>query len=309
VKDFVHSLLEKSRWPVLVLLLAGIVTLLAYYQPSKASLTEVQFDRTDPPAYGLLVLAAVLLATGAFLLIRSPSSPGRYRARVDADGDDISTCIGQCRIAITYGRLEEASAEHREAVLVVLPANEYFDDECINDSHSALGAFVQGRLRDAQADFQSGLDAELRTVPSEPADADGRRRYPLGTGVYLKGHACADGGHLLVAAATEQLPEGGLRGDLKALFTICRQAYRTARNARLDHVMMPLIGAGHGSIGPARALLGLLLAWCEIFYRASGYRMTVTIVIFKADDVEPAVGRDDAKELLSIAAGVTSPVR
>lgn len=301
-----QALLDRSRWPVLLLVLMLVFGLLAYYQPS--SLRELQFQRTSPPAYGLLAFAGVLLFAALFFFVRPPHAQGRYRAKVIADDNEISVCIGQGRIAITWGRLEEVSEADRDSVLVVLPANECFDDECINDSRSALGAFVQKRLQNDQTAFQSALATELMTVTSDTPDADGRRRFPLGTGVYLKGPIRADGHHLLVAAATEQRPEGGLRGDLKALFTICRQAYRTARDARLDRVVMPLVGAGHGAVGPARALLGLLLAWCEIFYRDSGYHMTVTIVVFQSEDSEPAVSKNDAKELLSIAAGVASPI-
>lgn len=89
---------------------------------------------------------------------------------------------------------------------------------------------------------------------------------------------------------------------------MCRSAYSIARSARLDHVVMPLMGAGHGSIGPARALVALLLAWCEIFYRESGYQMKATIVIFEAEGKQAALAIADAKERLSIAAGVTSPI-
>lgn len=73
----------------------------------------------------------------------------------------------------------------------------------------------------------------------------------------------------------------------------------------------PRRDAAHGCrpwIGPARALVALLLALCEIFYRESGYQMKATIVIFEAEGKQAALAIADAKERLSIAAGVTSPI-
>jgi len=50
--------------------------------------------------------------------------------------------LGRMTIRVIFGQIQEFDYAD-EACMVALPANEFFDDDCINDSCSALGAFMQ----------------------------------------------------------------------------------------------------------------------------------------------------------------------
>jgi hypothetical protein len=58
---------------------------------------------------------------------------------VERDGK-LSATINGCEIAAAAGRIEDFPATVR--TVVVLPCNEYFDDQCAYDTRSALGAYV-----------------------------------------------------------------------------------------------------------------------------------------------------------------------
>jgi hypothetical protein len=69
-------------------------------------------------------------------------------------------------------------------------------------------------------------------------------------------------------------------------------------DARLDDVVMPVLGAGHGRIDPPMAFVGLLLAIAEAArYGQGGQRLKrATIVVFQRDrdsqsEVAPTVIR------------------
>src|SRR5688572_27314780 len=48
--------------------------------------------------------------------------------------------INRACIIVHFCKIEEV--EKKEDAVIVLPANEYFDDECIKDKKSSLGAYV-----------------------------------------------------------------------------------------------------------------------------------------------------------------------
>lgn len=52
----------------------------------------------------------------------------------------ISAVVNGCEIWVRDGRIEQCEPSNITAV--VLPCNEYFDDECAFDTRSALGAYV-----------------------------------------------------------------------------------------------------------------------------------------------------------------------
>jgi hypothetical protein len=73
------------------------------------------------------------------------------------------------------------------------------------------------------------------------------------------------------------------------LFDGMQELFALLADARLNDVVMPVMGAGHGGIDPPLALVGLLLALAE----AARYgperqrRKKVTIVVFRRTPNDP----------------------
>jgi O-acetyl-ADP-ribose deacetylase (regulator of RNase III) len=216
--------------------------------------------------------------------------------------------IGESSITVVLGRLEQSITDPSQ-VLVVLPANEYFNDRCINDPRSALGAFVQTKFPGKTREFESLVHFALREKPSRTDLVGGKtlEAYGLGTTVFMD-RPLNETHRILLAAATTERQGEGLRGDVTALFTIVREANRVAKENRLSEVVLPMIGAGHGSICPDHALIVQLLAWSELIYSHPGQKLAVRIVIFRADaTAKPEVGLKSIARLMAVATASCAP--
>lgn len=89
------------------------------------------------------------------------------------------------------GRIENYALEEARTV-VALPANEYFDDECVSDVNSALGAYVDRHFKDSLHRFLDEIQAALRGLPCERVPRAERRiddSYGIGQAIYLRGLA------------------------------------------------------------------------------------------------------------------------
>jgi hypothetical protein len=101
--------------------------------------------------------------------------------------------------------------------------------------------------------------------------------------------------HVPVAllSTTTQSPQVGLGSSVSYLFEGMKNLFRCmadARLARLNEVVMPLLGSGHGGVDRPLAFVGLLIAIAEAVRRGHGgfRKRTVTIVIYKKDKSTPA---------------------
>jgi len=306
------GVLEKVRFQVLLLVVGSLFVLLSVYRVD--DVTTLRLVRLPGTVYPVLVIGTVLIAAALLtaVLQRLPDGRDRFptgRAVVSRDRDSVGIAIGGNVLQVRLGRIETA-VTNPSASLVVLPANEYFDDQCVNDARSALGAFVQTVFPGRAPEFERAVAEKLRDLPRQSVgNASGapRHAYPLGTAAYLD-RPLGESFRLLVAAATTHRPGEGLRADPAALFTIVRAAQHVARDNRLAEIYLPLIGSGHGALQPSYALLVQLLAWYEICYANAGERRRVTIVVFRANQAsEPDLSLDDVARLMRVAATVCEP--
>jgi hypothetical protein len=93
----------------------------------------------------LIALSAVAYFLEAW---RSPSEgvgAGVDLSRVKESKGAFSTIVAGCEIRVINGRLEDYNKDRQTAV--VLPCNEYFDDKCVDDTRSALGAYVNSTFQ------------------------------------------------------------------------------------------------------------------------------------------------------------------
>src|SRR5271169_485210 len=110
-----------------------------------------------------IALLLISAAGFAFTLWSSRATDGDHTGtgldltKVKDDNGVLSTKVSGWEIKVVEGRIEEYS--HNSRVAVVLPCNEYFDDNCIGDTRSALGAYVN-RSIEGQASALSKLIKE-----------------------------------------------------------------------------------------------------------------------------------------------------
>jgi hypothetical protein len=208
------------------------------------------------------------------------------------------TTVNGCEIRVAYGRIETYAVKGGTAI--VLPCNEYFDDKCVDDTRSALGAYVHQAFDGQITDFVSLIKSECtkrlgpgfdqQKTSTERAKSFGPGKcvlllQPLGRSVPVA----------LVSTTTQRAGEG-LVARISYLFSGMRELMLCLSDTRISEIVMPVLGAGHGGIHAPLALVGLLLAVAEAARYGQGARRLnrVTIVVFRKDaeqEVEEAVAR------------------
>ncbi|GAA3385047.1 TIR domain-containing protein [Cryptosporangium minutisporangium] len=163
-------------------------------------------------------------------------------------------------VRLELGRIQDYVSSDAQSV-IGLPANEYFDDECINDPHSSLGAFVRHHFGGRHDEFIRAVRAELTGLPSQRVHRAGQRigeSYGVGEALYLRGLA-PELRTILVAATTER-SSVGLRAEPHFLYAALESVLATMNECRLNSLTIPVLGSGHGGMPLPIAILFNLLA-------------------------------------------------
>lgn len=167
--------------------------------------------------------------------------------------------------------------------MIALPANEYFDDECVTDVNSSLGAFVQHHFDENIEEFFRHLHAELVDLPSQRVPRAERRiedSYGIGQAIFL-GKLLPVHRVILVSATTERTGIG-LRAEPHFLYAAMQGIIETMNAYRLNSLTIPVLGSGHGGMPLIVALLFNLLALRSILGEDIGRHIReVRIVIFE----------------------------
>lgn len=201
--------------------------------------------------------------------------------------------IEQANVRVEVGRIENYQSTDTR-VAIALPANEYFDDECISDPSSALGAFVLHHFPNGVADFSEKVreELELAHIPAQLVPRDERigKSYGIGTAIFLS--KLQPDYRVILASVTTEWTGIGLRAEPHFLYAALEGIIVTMNERRgLNSLVMPVMGSGHGGIPLHVAILFNLLAVRSILADVRGRRIReVRIVVFDGDagDVTPA---------------------
>jgi hypothetical protein len=218
-------------------------------------------------------------------------------------GGGISIAFGRTQITIDFGRIE--SCETADGSVVVLPATEFFDKECLTDSRTALGAFVPRAFRDLhEAGVLARIASRLQRMSSAIVErGSGRpgRSYGIGTCLYFDRIAANAAERIILVSTTTDRAGTGLQTQPHFLFAAMRNVAMITGEKRLTHVQMPLIGSGHGGLRNEAALMYLLLAIDAVLASPCSLR-SVRIVIFQKDpNSPPAISKATVARILSLA--------
>ncbi|GIF25508.1 O-acetyl-ADP-ribose deacetylase (regulator of RNase III) [Actinoplanes tereljensis] len=196
--------------------------------------------------------------------------------------DQVSLRIGRADVEVTFGRIEDHRTDSA-ATVVALPANEYFDDACLRDTRSSLGAFVQAAFGEQIERF---IDDVRKTLADRPVQrvARAERRvddsYGVGQAIQINGYSPAV---ILVSATTERIGTG-LRAEPHFLYAALQGIIETMNANRRTELVMPVLGAGHGGMPVSVALLFNLMALRSILNEDIGRHLRkVQLIVFGRD--------------------------
>ena len=236
----------------------------------------------------------------------------RDRARGDVKErntfDPIEAKLNGSDVRIVFGRIE--SYEGSPGTTVVLPCNEYFDDRCTADARSALGAYVQKRFV-GQVDSFIALvrDERLRKLgpPTQRLKTRGEYGDSFGAGrcLLLINPLNRQQNVALVSTTTQRATEG-LSARISYVLDGLRHLVEQHGDERLNEIILPVMGGGHGGLQPRLAFCALLIALAEVLRYGSGAQRLkkVTVVVFKGDASPSAeVHPDEVRSVLNLVTG------
>lgn len=241
----------------------------------------------------------VLWTRDARQVIRSIQEVPAGRVRATASGYQFQ--LGGSTINVLPGRIEHVSCDSPDC-LIALPANEYFDDECISDSRSALGAWMQRYHGDRIDGIRQMICGCLDGAPCNEVDKRPDTKamsYGIGHSVFLD--RPFDSPHrVALVSVTTQRADAGLRAAPADIFSAVLSIQRLMANHRLTRVYLPLMGAGHGGLRGEASLLCMLLA----FAGGEGVRRPseINIVVFRANEqASPEIPAGTLRSVLELA--------
>lgn len=218
----------------------------------------------------------------------------------------VSFTLDRATIHLEVGRIQDYHPLGDRQV-IALPANEYFDDGCIYDASGSLGAFVACHFGDGLHRFTEELSTELAGAGSRRVLRNGRRAaesYGIGEALFLRGLA-PEHKVILVSVTTER-EEVGLHAEPHFLYAALEGIVETMNERRLNSLVLPVLGSGHGEISLAAAVLFSLLAIRSILSQDRGRHVKeIRLVIFDGDAAK--ISPDQMRDIVSrVAPRVTA---
>jgi hypothetical protein len=213
-----------------------------------------------------------------------------------------SVTHGRLTIRVIMGRIEQSDCA--DDGLIALPANEFFDDDCINDPRSALGAYMQHHFAGRIPEIQALVAAELRRFPTERVEKEPgvyATSYGVATCVYLDRPLNSAARVAMVAVTTKRAGEG-LRANAKSVYDSLFAIHRVMVDHRLTSLYLPTLGSGHGGLTGEFSLFCMLMSLAELYKHPSGPSLrNVNIVAYQRDEAsKPSVSRKSIGRALSV---------
>ena len=305
--------LEKQKYPVILSAFGFLLVMASYFE---VNIANRHISKAINPIYPLYILGIFIIGISIFLYIFEEISLDHILGKstfhwlklgkVKKIKNGFRAIVNSSEINIIFGRIESIDNDF-DTSLIVLPANEFFDDECINDKRSALGAFVQAKYPNQTDQIQYLIKERLENLPSQDVEKEPgivQQSYGIGTGIFIEQPLSSKQKILFLSVTTKRTGEG-LRAEMSYIFKAVNEIQRIVADKRLSSVYVPLIGSGYGGLRTEVALFAMLVAVCEVMNRPYGNIKSFNIIVFQANDKDkPNVSPETAKSLLKATTGM-----
>jgi len=302
----VFNFLGKQKFPTILLFFGVILILVGFFEIE--DITKLKITANPKANYIIATFGGLLTILSIFIYLFDELSFGWLgRSKIKNIDLGFETNISKAKINILFGRLETLSSNSTES-MVVLPANEFFDDECIRDKKSSLGAYVNHRFANQEKQIENLITTHIECfqyIEVEKEVGVKQKSYGVGEGVFLKEPLGSRQPILFLAVTTKRAKEG-LRTEMSYIFQAVRKIQHVAADNRIDSVFIPIMGSGHGGLKKEVALFALLLAVCDFITKPNGHHLkTINIVVFQSSEKDkPLISKIISKRLLKIATGM-----
>jgi hypothetical protein len=284
-----------------VFALAGVLfiflSMFAVQDITKLQATFATPIKTLPFVIGIvfIFLSLILCLTQWFSFLLSWTAVSKVSTT--ACGFQIS--LAHAKVEVCFGQIQDFNLPSTH--VVALPANDQFDDECINDSRSALGSFVNNKFTNKIHEICKLAQMQLNSMDVSIQGKSVPQKYKIGKTIYFERPLCTDIKMAFVAVTTVSENEG-IRCEAENVFMAIKGLHKLMNEHRIDGVILPLFGSGHGGLRPEMSLLCSLMAFAECLSQPSGCHIKdVRIVIFqKTKDSPPQISPWQVRKLLAL---------
>jgi hypothetical protein len=270
--NFLIKLIEKTT---ALLIIGGFVLIVVALVKINPNGIEV-IEAINRPNLILLIIGTMLLALGlVFYCIEGFSFPFRAKnfqfKKVSADKYSIKV-NSSCILNIIYGTISNFQ-DYDSETLVILPANDKFDDKCVDDKKSVLGSFANDLYPDGNENFKDKIKIEVAK--------EKKGLFEIGEWIYLNklGKTEFNAGMIAVTHLNE---DGSITTNPENVILAFNGVFKMIKQKRPNKIFIPLIGSGHGELSPRLSFLFLLISIIENMKKVNGNNMReVNIVVYK----------------------------
>jgi Domain of unknown function (DUF6430) len=303
----VFSHLLKQKFPIVLLFVGFILIVISFFKIQ--DITKLDLSANPSPIYPIFACGIVLIALSIVMFVLTETYIDWRLSKVRKEDNGYSIKVGRTDVKVHFGKIEDCNATE-PACVVALPANEFFDDDCISDPRSALGAYIQNAFPEGINDIRKLVENEVSKFESLEVEKElgvKQKSYGIGKCVYLRSPLGSSRKILLVSVTTKRRGEG-LKSKPDYLMDAMGAIQQSMLDNRLNELHVPVLGSGHGGMRSEAALMYMVLAISEAVRIRSWQNLrSVTIVVFQKDSTaDPEIPKKGVKRILSFAASMFS---
>jgi hypothetical protein len=280
MSDFFKEIIKKI--PILLIFGGFIFILIAFVDFKEWNRFNLKTELTTP-SWILFIVAVVLIIIGliwAYLEISDFSfKSNNYTFKKISDDRFVITLHQGIvhTINILYGNINDFH-NYDKNTIVVLPANDKFDDECVDDNKSVLGSFSNKLYPAGNKEFKEEIKKELAKRENNSFD--------IGSWIYLheqKSESIVF--NVGIVAVTHLKGDGSILAYSENIMLAFKGIHKMMTQKRIKKVYIPLIGSGHGGLTPELSLLCLLVSIIEGFKKEDGHTLKdINLIVYKNEN-------------------------
>lgn len=298
--------------------IGGLILIGGLFDVQDITKFQVTIHSTFPSSSIIAIgigIILILIGISIFIITYFDLGLGIFNSikiKIEITNGKYTTNIDRTKLIIHFGKIEEIEKTEGNSV-VILPANEFFDDECIHDKDSSLGAYIQKYYKNQEKEIQklvlSSLDSQnLPKILVEKEKGKQKESYGIGTSVFLD-NPLNTKEKIILVSVTEKRAGKSLYSNISFIFNAINKVCSIISDKRINSIYIPLLGSGHGGVRKEVALFSLILAFTENIKKGFGSNInSINIVIFQKEaKSKPEIRKNIAKKIIKFAIQIASP--
>lgn len=283
-----------------------LVLMLIWIDPIEIAKLNVKVR--NPPAWNLFLTFAVFALVSSGLL--------HFGFRNDAlgqsitkqqDGSYIVDLGTKTKIRLLFGDIAEWHTK-LNTDLVILPANEHFDEECFADGHSSLAAFASKHFERNVVGLGEAVRQKLAnlTCTTRQVGENTFACYGVGTTIELQGKTSK----ICLVGVSSKFPDGVVAATADSVVCSIARCYEHAIANNMTTILFPILGSGKGGMSEHLALGLLVTVLGALLKQGSGTSpKEIRIVKYITQGAPPAESKREMRKSIETVSNACKLVR